>query len=244
MTKLHSRSLPPPPLSRRLLLAAAAVGCALLAAVAQPARAGSYEDFFFYVSRDYPKGIKELVARGFDSNSPDTKGQLGIILALQEGELQAADAIASSPGFKVNARNAAGETALMMAAMHGRLDWVKRLLAMGAPIDQPGWSPILYAAAGPDVAVVRYLLDKGAPLDGLSPNGTTPLMMAAQYGAIDSATLLLERGADPLLRNQQGWTATDFAEKAGRDFLARAIDDAAAKAEARRDAALKAKTPK
>jgi ankyrin repeat protein len=219
---------------RKTVLAA---GVAAVLSLASVAKAGAYEDFFFYVTRDYPSGIKELVAKGFDPNSPDPQGQLGIVIALQEGELKAADAIASSPGFKVNAKNASGETALMMAAIQGNLDWVKRLLAMGADIDQPGWSPVLYAASGPNPEVLKFLLDKGAPLNGVSANGTTPLMMAAQYGAIDGATLLLQRGADPTLRNAQGWTATDFAQRADRDRLAKAIDAASAKAEAAASAA-------
>jgi ankyrin repeat protein len=206
--------------------------CIVVAAgLTRPAHAGSYEDFFFAVSRDYAPAIKSLVQRGFDPNTVDPQGQLGINIALQDGELKAADAIASSPGFNVNARNSAGETALMMAALAGRLEWVKRLVDQGAALHQPGWSPIHYGAAGPEPEVVRYLLDKGAPIDALSLNGTTPLMMAAQYGAIDGATLLLARGANPTLRNSQGFTATDFAERADRDRLARAIDAAVAKVE-------------
>ncbi|CAN5356997.1 ankyrin repeat domain-containing protein [soil metagenome] len=211
--------------------AAMLIASAVMSMAIFPAHAGSYEDFFIAVGRDYAPAVRDLIQRGFDPNAADPKGQLGIIMALQDGELKAADAIASSPGFKVDARNASGETALMMAALTGRLEWVKRLLKQGASVHQEGWSPIHYAAAGPEPEVIAYLLDKGAPLNAPSPNGTTPLMMASQYGAIDGATLLLQRGADPTLRNSQGWTATDFAQRADRDRLARAIDAAVAKAE-------------
>jgi ankyrin repeat protein len=193
------------------------------------AMAGSYEDFFSAIDRDDGRSITALLQRGFDPNSLDSKGQLGIVLALQDGGLNAADALMSSPAFKVDTHNSDGETALMIAALKGRLDICKRLLAMGATVQQPGWSPLHYAASGPDPEVVALILSKGAPIDALSPNGSTPLMMAAQYGSIDGAILLLTRGADPTLRNAAGWTAADFAQQADRDRLAQMIDDAAAR---------------
>ena len=67
---------------------------------------------------------------------------------------------------------------------------------------------------------MRLLLEHGAEVDAAAPNGTTPLMMAAQYGSEDSVRLLLERGADPNRRNQRELNAADFAKLAGRDSLA------------------------
>ncbi|NCW41201.1 MAG: ankyrin repeat domain-containing protein, partial [Betaproteobacteria bacterium] len=55
------------------------------------------------------------------------------------------------------------------------------------------------------------LLEHHAYIDAESPNGTTPLMMAAYYGTPEATKLLLEEGADPLIKNQQGLTALDFA---------------------------------
>ena len=64
--------------------------------------------------------------------------------------------------------------------------------------------------------MVRLLLEHHAYIDAESPNGTTPLMMAAHYGDPGVVKLLLEEGADPMLRNQQGLTAIDFAHRANR----------------------------
>jgi hypothetical protein len=63
------------------------------------------------------------------------------------------------------------------------------------------------------------LLDRGAPIDAKSPNGSTPLMMAARYGAEASVDLLLARGADAKRRNDLNLDAADFARQGGRDFL-------------------------
>jgi ankyrin repeat protein len=49
-------------------------------------------------------------------------------------------------------------------------------------------------------------------------------MMAARYGALDAAPLLLKRGANPALRNQVGLSAADFARGAERDALAARLE--------------------
>jgi hypothetical protein len=64
--------------------------------------------------------------------------------------------------------------------------------------------------------MVRLLLEHHAYIDAESPNGKTPLMMAAHYGHPSVEKLLLEEGADPMLKNQQGLSAIDFANRAQR----------------------------
>ena len=183
------------------------------------ARAGSYEDFFIAVTRDDAGAVRALLARGFDPNSRNPNGQPALTLALQQGQLAVAEALATSPALELDTLNEAGETALMMAALKGRLDWVERLLARGARAHQSGWSPIHYAATGPEPRVVELLLDRGAPIDAESPNRSTPLMMAARYGAERSVEILLARGADAARRNDRGLSAADFARDGGRERL-------------------------
>jgi ankyrin repeat protein len=128
------------------------------------------------------------------------------------------------PELKADAANTTEETPLMMAALRGELEPARRLLERGASLERPGWTPLHYAASGPNPALVKLLLDRGSPIDARSPNGTTPLMMAARYGAEESAALLLERGADVGLRNQLDLAAADFARAVGREALARRLD--------------------
>ncbi|MBY0412308.1 MAG: ankyrin repeat domain-containing protein, partial [Burkholderiaceae bacterium] len=68
--------------------------------------------------------------------------------------------------------------------------------------------------------IVRLLLENYAYIDAPSPNGTTPLMMAAQYGSSAVVQLLLQEGADPGLRNQLGLSAADFALRVSRIDIA------------------------
>lgn len=196
------------------------------------AKAGAYEDFYRAVVNDNGAAVQDLLARGFDPNSRDEKGQAGLYLAMREGSFKAGAALLANPQTRVDLPNAAGETALMMAALKGHADWVGRLLDSGAniegaPVDgRPGWTPLHYAASGPNPKAVELLLARGAKVDSRSPNGSTPLMMAAGYGPEDALKLLLQRGADLRLRNDIGLGPADFARQGGREALTKQLQDA------------------
>jgi uncharacterized protein len=183
------------------------------------ANAGSYDDFFIAINRDDDRGVTRLLERGFDPNSRDPKGQTGLILALRDDSFRVAEALWASPALDVNVQNASGETALMMAALRGQVAWMERLLQRGAAVHKEGWSPIHYAATGPEVKAVALLLARGAPAEAQSPDKDTPLMLAARYGAEASVDLLLARGASASVTNGRNLDAVDLARAGGRDFL-------------------------
>lgn len=188
------------------------------------ASAGSFEDYFAAVRNDNAEAVSDLLQRGFDPNARDPKGQPGLTIAMQQGALKAARVLLDRPETDVNALNQAGESALMMAALKGNLNGAQLLLARGAKVNQSGWSALHYAAAGPDPKVVQLLLDHGAAIDAASPNGTTPLMMAAQYGSEASVDLLLSHGADLKRRNERNLDAIDFARLSGRGWLVKHLE--------------------
>lgn len=190
------------------------------------ATAGSYDDFFIAIRNDNTSNLGSLLERGFDPNTRDPKGQPGLTIAMIERSPKAAKLLLDRPGIDVNALNQAGESPLMMAALKGDLAGAKLLLERGAKVNQPGWSPLHYAATGPEPKIVQLLLERGADIDAASPNDTTPLMMAAQYGSEENVNLLLARGADLTRRNQKGLQAVDFARLSGREPLVRRLEQA------------------
>lgn len=197
------------------------------------AHAGAYEDFFRAIKGDDAVTVRSLLAQGFDANSVDDKGQVPLYLALRDGSFKVCATLLDQPQTRLDQVNAVGETPLMMAALRGHSEWAGRLLDRGARLnasdnnERPGWTALHYAAAGPDAKTVALLLARGARVDVRSPNGTTPLMMAAQYGPEGAVQQLLQRGADPRLKTDQGLLAADFAVKGGRDLLAKQLQAAA-----------------
>ncbi len=185
--------------------------------------AGSYDDFFIAIKQDDARTVQSLLQRGFDPNTRDPNGQHGLYLALREPSLKVAKALIDWKKTDVNAANEANETPLMIAVLKGHTELVKSLLDKEADVNKTGWTPLHYAATSGNIALINLLLEKHAYIDAESPNGTTPLMMAAQYGSPSAVKLLLEEGADPLLKNQLGLSAIDFAQRAQRQDSAEII---------------------
>jgi ankyrin repeat protein len=64
---------------------------------------------------------------------------------------------------------------------------------------------------------VVFLLDKGADVNSADRYADTLLMQACAKGFSGMAILLLERGADPTRKDQEGRTASDRAAPAAAD---------------------------
>ncbi|GAB3663239.1 ankyrin repeat domain-containing protein [Ramlibacter alkalitolerans] len=197
------------------------------------AHAGSYEDFFQAVRQDDGRRITELLQRGFDANALDPARTHGLFIAVKEGSLKAADALIAWPKTRVEWRSPKDESPLMLAALKGQTEIVRKLIARDAHVNKTGWAPLHYAATGGHVEIIQILLDEHAYIDAESPNKSTPLMMAAKYGTPAAVKLLLESGADPRLRNELGLSAIEFAQQGNRRDSAEMIA-----------AAIRAKYPK
>ncbi len=178
--------------------------------------AGSYDDFFKAVKFDDLRVVQRLLQRGFDPNTVNPDGVPALMLAVRESSLKVAELLAAHPQTMAEVRNDKDESALMLAALKGHLNLVQKLVENDADVNKTGWTPLHYAASGGHVPVIDYLLENSAYIDAESPNGTTPLMMAAMYGSPESVKTLIQAGADPTLKNQLGLSALDFAVRGQR----------------------------
>jgi uncharacterized protein len=181
--------------------------------------ANSFADFFSAVKRDDVSAVRQLAQRGFDLNTRNEEGEHALFLALRDDAPAVASFLLGQATVQIEARTRQDESPLMMAALKGKLDAARRLIERKAEVNKPGWAPLHYAATNAEdesLPMVRMLLEHHAYIDAASPNSTTPLMMAAHYGNPAVVKLLLEEGADPLIKNQQGLSAIDFANRAQR----------------------------
>ncbi len=100
-------------------------------------------------------------------------------------------------GADVNAVDHLGATPLADAAAHNFVKIMKLLVERGADVDRgTGWCATLSAAACNSVGAMRFLVDRGADLSVVSPQGYTPLSLAARTGGNAALVdLLLAAGA-------------------------------------------------
>ncbi|HEY6066557.1 MAG TPA: ankyrin repeat domain-containing protein [Thermoanaerobaculia bacterium] len=92
------------------------------------------------------------------------------------------------------AAKVAGASPLLTAVYHRRSAIARLLVAKGAPLD------VFEASAVGDVETLRRLLrEEPSRANAVAPDGFTPLGLAAFFGHVEAARLLLATGADPKL---------------------------------------------
>jgi ankyrin repeat protein len=151
------------------------------------------------------------------------------------GSVRVARALLSR-GANVDARDACGETALILAARYGRGEVLRVLLNHGAAVDacnNCGHTPLHEAARTGNVDAVHLLLDAGAAVNVRSRNGETPLHHTAWGHHGNVALVLLAQGADADARDHFGCTPLHHGAWEGRSDIVQILLDHGAAADVR-----------
>jgi ankyrin repeat protein len=119
------------------------------------------------------------------------------------------------------------------AAISGDTTVLKAALDSGAVIDSldlresaNGRRALNWAAINDNVAVIRILLARGAPIEGRNLTLNTALHHAAETGSLSAARLLLIAGADPKAINLSGNSPRDVAIRNGHLEVAMMLEKA------------------
>ncbi|MBP5212178.1 MAG: ankyrin repeat domain-containing protein, partial [Pyramidobacter sp.] len=163
-----------------------------------------------------------LVAAGADVNARNKNGWTPLMCALRSGK-PAAFITKMLRSWKVHAeehKNARdGTTPLMIACQYASdPSVVKRLYAAGGEATRArnnGDRPLHFAArneTGAAPAIIQFLLDSRADINGKGSGGWTPLMAAAQFSSHpETVKKMLDAGAVVNARKNDGMTAVMLA---------------------------------
>ena len=112
-----------------------------------------------------------------------------------------------------------GRTALGVALSTGHAGLAAYLIEQGAELgvvdERSGLTPVLYATAQGDLALLKRSLEKGAPVDRAFRNGESALHIAVAEGDVAAVQLLLSCEADPNRANSSGDTPLHGAVRGG-----------------------------
>ncbi|OFI38686.1 hypothetical protein BIU82_03620 [Arthrobacter sp. SW1] len=144
-----------------------------------------------------PAQVKKLIEAGGNVNAKDDIQDSAFLYAGAEGFNEVLK-LTIEAGADVKSTNRYGGTALIPAGEHGHVETIKILIAAGVPVNHVnnlGWTAMQEA----------ILLNNGGPRQQ------------------EAVRLLLEAGADPDIRDPQGRTALQNAERLGFTEIAELI---------------------
>jgi ankyrin repeat protein len=155
--------------------------------------------------------IEALLVAGADPNAPLGEGETPLMTAARTGNTPAVKMLIAH-GAQVNARESwRGQTALMWAAVENHADVAGLLVESGADVN----------ARTVTYEFPNLTGGNGGIIHDRPQGGLTSLMFAARQGAIETAEVLLEAGADiNAAEPQYGFTAMQTAVFNGHYDLA------------------------
>lgn len=116
--------------------------------------------------------------------------------AIKAGDFERVKAIVSGNAALVDARDEAGQSAILTAVYNGRKEIANLLVARGAALT------LFEASAAGEFDRAERLIASGAAVNALSDDGWTPLHLAAFFGHQKVAELLLAHAADVAARSR------------------------------------------
>src|SRR5262245_56942903 len=142
---------------------------------------------------------------------------LAFIDAIKAGEFDRVKAMVSAEPALIDARSRTGDSAILTAVYHRQKEIVNLLVSRGAAMT------IFDACAAGELERAERLLDEDpGSVNDFSPDGWTPLHLAAFFGHPKIAELLLSRDADVAAKstNSNGNTPLPAALAGNHKFVA------------------------
>lgn len=148
------------------------------------------------------RAVKGRIDSGADVNLNDKRGKTAEMVAAGKAQTNIVSVLLDN-GADIYAKSYDGKTALMLASCLGHTATEAKLLKSGAAdtVDSQGWTPLIGAAKGGHVRVMRLLLEKDSHDINIVENSA---LLYASF--VDAAWLLLKYKVSEDKQNRFGWT--------------------------------------
>ncbi|XP_046558660.1 serine/threonine-protein phosphatase 6 regulatory ankyrin repeat subunit B-like isoform X2 [Haliotis rubra] len=152
--------------------------------------------------------VELLVSRGADVSLVDDGGENILHCACLGGDRKTVEFVLSLDGVDVNSRGGRSSTPVMVAARRGHGDVVELLVSRGADVslvDDDGNNTLHWACWRGDRKTVEFVLSLDrVDINSRGGGSWTPVMWAARWRHRDMVELLVSRGADVSLVDDDG----------------------------------------
>ena len=167
------------------------------------------------------KAVKLLIEKGVDPSLKDNSGWNSLHFAALGGDIGIISLIHTRMP-DIESLNGKGATPLLVAAYSGKLHAVKWFLERGAKAayeDKRGWNALHCAASSGDPETIDHILTHVPNIESKTAYGATPLIIAVLYRKLQGVKCLLERGANPLAKDNEGQDSLYHASSRDPDLL-------------------------
>jgi hypothetical protein len=182
--------------------------------------AGAYEEILADAEHDRTGAVLELLQLGLDVNTATPDGTTLLMTASRNGNLDLVDSLLKKHANHLVRNSFGDTALMLAAFAGQLAVVERLLELGGQQEHRDGWTALHYAAIGGRVDVARFLVAKGAKVDARAPNTQTALMLAAAAGNLDMVKFLIDEQADIKLKDHNGKTAMDVAEGKGNKQVA------------------------
>ena len=197
---------------------------------------GGQTALMWAISERHAAVTEELVRGGADIRAQSKRGSTALMFAAQQSDANYARILLGAGANPNDVMPRTGLTPLIIASAMGHADVAALLLDKDADpnaVDANGYTSLHRAARDKSaVRIVKVLLAHSAKpnvrlkqekpsttVNGVSLQGATPLLLAAEINNLDAVKALVEGGADPLIPTEKNTTPLMLAAGGGTDVV-------------------------
>lgn len=189
-------------------------------------------DFIEAVIKGDESSVRKLIGEGASPSAKDKNGKAAIVHAIELGHDRIVRILLENGIDPDGSYFKKKEISLFIFAMYnGKYSCALELLKKGTDTNfnhryKDGRTALMLAMIEKQTALTSMLLEKKFSVDTTDDFGNTSLMFAAENNLFSVVSALLEKGADPTIRQADGKKASDIAKTKGHLQIFKLLSDA------------------